>query len=703
MREHRRSLSDCEPHELNAAGGRAPAAGAGLRRAVRAAVPVRDGRPPGADPRPGSGSAGTCTSSSTRPCAPPRSSSTRPAPSRAPGRSSPTSCPRSRRSICGRRCACRLSGPVPVDAGRAGERRAFAPGRVNLIGEHTDYNGGLALPFAIAEGVTVARAARPRRELERRRHARDAEASAARPRRARRVRARGTGARRAAGARSCAAPPASCERRAGRCRGAGCRSPATCRAAPGCPPRRRSRWRCAWRCSSSPREPRPDRPDRARAGPAVRARGERLGRARRTGLLDQLASLCGEAGQAVLIDFRTLEVELVPLRLGDWRLVVLDSGERHAHASSGYNDPPRGMRARVRAAGNRARCAKPTQRELARAARAAAQAAPRHVLGENERVRAAVDALQRGDLDALGRAARRLAREPARPLRGLHARGRGRRRAPARARAPPGRGSSAAASAAACSGCSPRASQPPAGRSRCARARAHACSRPSPSASDRPAEGAGRYSRAARSSARRARSPATSPPARRRAGASRLGTESGSLAPVAARAHAADRCACAGAARAPASSGAAARRSSRGSRRDQHARERDFAGVDEVAGECRERAPADREPEVAVEAPAGQLEVVRRQEQGAREHERASQRGDRQDARDADREPRRAALRTAQPGSVRSLTGACPAAGRGARRARAPRRPPRARTRPGPTAAGRRRRSAQRPRRSRSS
>ena len=31
----------------------------------------------------------------------------------------------------------------------------FAPGRVNVIGEHTDYNDGLALPFAIAEGVTV--------------------------------------------------------------------------------------------------------------------------------------------------------------------------------------------------------------------------------------------------------------------------------------------------------------------------------------------------------------------------------------------------------------------------------------------------------------------------------------------------------------------------------------------------------------------
>ena len=31
-----------------------------------------------------------------------------------------------------------------------------APGRVNLIGEHTDYNSGLALPFAIDRATVVA-------------------------------------------------------------------------------------------------------------------------------------------------------------------------------------------------------------------------------------------------------------------------------------------------------------------------------------------------------------------------------------------------------------------------------------------------------------------------------------------------------------------------------------------------------------------
>jgi galactokinase len=44
--------------------------------------------------------------------------------------------------------------------GRAPEVIASAPGRVNLIGEHTDYNDGFVLPFAIAQRTSVLLAAR---------------------------------------------------------------------------------------------------------------------------------------------------------------------------------------------------------------------------------------------------------------------------------------------------------------------------------------------------------------------------------------------------------------------------------------------------------------------------------------------------------------------------------------------------------------
>lgn len=41
----------------------------------------------------------------------------------------------------------------------------FAPGRANLMGEHTDYNEGFVLPFALAQGVIATAAARPDERL----------------------------------------------------------------------------------------------------------------------------------------------------------------------------------------------------------------------------------------------------------------------------------------------------------------------------------------------------------------------------------------------------------------------------------------------------------------------------------------------------------------------------------------------------------
>jgi galactokinase len=119
-----------------------------------------------------------------------------------------------------------------------------------------------------------------------------------------------------------------------------------------------------------------------------------------TGLLDQLAVLFGERDRAVLIDFRSLEVSLTTLELGDFSLVTLDSGERHSHAASGYNE-------------RREECAAACRRlgldSLRDASLAMADRLPppldgrvRHVVGENDRVRAAVEALGRHDMATLG-------------------------------------------------------------------------------------------------------------------------------------------------------------------------------------------------------------------------------------------------------------------------------------------------------------
>lgn len=57
-----------------------------------------------------------------------------------------------------------------------------------------------------------------------------------------------------------------------------------------------------------------------------------------TGIMDQSASLLGQQGHAVLLDCRSLATELIPFDLAGegLRMLVLDTKTSHAHASGGY-------------------------------------------------------------------------------------------------------------------------------------------------------------------------------------------------------------------------------------------------------------------------------------------------------------------------------------------------------------------------------
>jgi galactokinase len=103
----------------------------------------------------------------------------------------------------------------------------------------------------------------------------------------------------------------------------------------------------------------------------------------------------------VRIDFATLAITPVPLELGDWTLVTLDSGAAHAHADSGYNE----RRAECRAA-----CEELGIGSLREASAADLALLPepldrraRHVVEENARVEEMIAALAANDLVEAGR------------------------------------------------------------------------------------------------------------------------------------------------------------------------------------------------------------------------------------------------------------------------------------------------------------
>ncbi len=281
---------------------------------------------------------------------------------------------------------------------------AFAPGRVNLIGEHTDYNQGLALPFAIGEGVTVHATAMasepgsgpgsaPTERIEA--YARDLHEhdefplACPTPVPGWRAFVRGVAAELVRAGHQLAG--ARLEISGDVPQGAGLSSSAALEVA-----------LCLALLALSGDE---------RTGAADG--DERLGLARlcsrvesewvgaRTGLLDQIASLYGAPEMALRIDFRALEIAPVPLRLrAGWRLVTLDSGESHANASSSYNERREECSEACALLGT-ASLREASAEDVGRLPEPLRQRAS-HVLEENIRVEETVAALRADDLPAVG-------------------------------------------------------------------------------------------------------------------------------------------------------------------------------------------------------------------------------------------------------------------------------------------------------------
>ena len=120
----------------------------------------------------------------------------------------------------------------------------------------------------------------------------------------------------------------------------------------------------------------------------------------RCGIMDQMASVASRAGAALLLDCRSLAIEQVPVP-GGLGLLIVDSGERRSLADGAYN-----LR--------RAECEEAahligvtTLREVERIDDLPALPAPldaraRHVVSENVRTLSTADALRRDDRRALG-------------------------------------------------------------------------------------------------------------------------------------------------------------------------------------------------------------------------------------------------------------------------------------------------------------
>lgn len=125
-----------------------------------------------------------------------------------------------------------------------------------------------------------------------------------------------------------------------------------------------------------------------------------------TGILDQTASLCCTADRLLFLDVRTGATEQVPFALAEQHLAVLviDTRASHQHAESGYGERRRGCERAAQLLGVPALRDVTTETLPDALEQLPADLHPlvRHVVTENERVEAVVRGLRKGAIDEIG-------------------------------------------------------------------------------------------------------------------------------------------------------------------------------------------------------------------------------------------------------------------------------------------------------------
>jgi galactokinase len=272
-----------------------------------------------------------------------------------------------------------------------------APGRVNLIGEHTDYNEGFVLPMAIDRRTVVAAAPRNDRNIRVRSIDFGEEASLSLDDVSQRDEP--DWFRYVAGiARilkdELRLPLIGCDLAISSDvpMGAGLSSSAALEVSAGL---------ALWNLSAAEVKP------KSLALAAQRA--EHVYAGTRCGIMDQFAAVFGQKGHALLIDCRSLEVTPIQMRLPDYAIVVCDTMVKHELAASAYND----RRAECELAVAQLRKALPEIRSLRDVMvnelegcggllPAPLDRRVRHVVSENDRAIRAAEALANSDASKFG-------------------------------------------------------------------------------------------------------------------------------------------------------------------------------------------------------------------------------------------------------------------------------------------------------------